>query len=259
MKIRTEALKAMKGNQKISCLTSYDSITAKIFDSAGIELILVGDSAANTVLGQDSTLGITLQEMITFGKAVAQSVKSAMTVLDLPFGSYELSAEQALENSIQAMKQTGADAVKLEGHRPETVAKLVQNGIPVMAHLGFTPQSLNTIGGYKVQGRDHGEHLLEQAIQLQQAGSFSIVLEMVPSELATKLTETLTIPTIGIGAGNSTDGQILVWQDFAGLNQKTPKFVREFANIGEQLSQATAEYVKSVRTGNFPSEAESFS
>lgn len=249
----------MKGNQKISCLTSYDAITARIFDSAGIELILVGDSAANTVLGHDSTLGITLQEMIIFGRAVAQSVRTALTVLDLPFGSYEISADQALESSVQAIKQTGAGAVKLEGYRPETIAKLVGNGIPVMAHLGFTPQSLNTIGGYKVQGRDDAERLIQQALDLEQAGSFSIVLEMVPADLARKITEALSIPTIGIGAGNATDGQILVWQDFAGLSQKHPKFVRKFANLGEQLTEATSEYVESVRSGTFPSSEESFS
>lgn len=259
MKIRTETIKALKGKHKISCLTSYDFMTAKIFDEAGIEILLVGDSAANTVLGQPSTLGITLDEMISFGKAVSQSVKSSLVVMDLPFGSYELSASQALESSIRVMKETGADAVKLEGNRPDTIAELVSNGIPVMGHLGFTPQSVNTIGGYRVQGRqEQAQQLLEQAKSLEQAGCFSIVLEMVPGAVAAEISSQLAVPTIGIGAGNGTDGQILVWQDFAGLNQKPPSFVRKFANLHQELEAATKDYIDQVRSQQFPNETESF-
>lgn len=262
MKIRTETIKSFKNQRPITCLTSYDSLTAKIFDEAGIDLILVGDSAANTVLGKPTTLPITLEEMISFGSAVASSVKNSLVVIDMPFGSYEISPEEALRNSIEVMKRTGADALKLEGgsNRLETIKLLIENGIPVMGHLGFTPQSVNQMGGFKVQGRGEDSHLIEdEAKKLEEAGVFSLVLEMVPAQLATQITQQLSIPTIGIGAGSQTDGQILVWQDFAGLSEKLPKFAKTYANLKTDLENATKEYIREVQSREFPSSDESFS
>lgn len=261
MKIRTETIKSLKSKRPITCLTSYDSMTARIFDEAGIDLILVGDSAANTVLGKPTTLPITLQEMISFGGAVSASAKNALVVIDMPFGSYEVSPEQALENSLEVMKQTGADAVKLEGgtNRVESIRLLVENGIPVMGHLGFTPQSVNQMGGFRVQGRGAESELIKkQALELQDAGVFSIVLEMVPGELAKDITDSITVPTIGIGAGNQTDGQILVWQDFAGLSERVPKFVKTYTNMRGTLEKATADYIADVQSRSFPSAENSF-
>lgn len=261
MKTRTETIKSLKNKRPIVCLTSYDSMTAKIFDESGIDLILVGDSAANTVLGKPTTLPITLEEMISFGSAVSGSVEKAMVVIDMPFGSYEISPDEALKNSIEVMKKTGADAVKLEGgsNRVDAIKLLVENGIPVMGHLGFTPQSVNQMGGFKVQGRgEDSESIIDQAKRLQEAGVFSLVLEMVPTELAAKISEQLSIPTIGIGAGNKTDGQILVWQDFAGLSEKLPKFVKTYANLREDLLKATGDYIQEVQSRQFPSSENSF-
>lgn len=261
MKIRTETIKGFKNKRPITCLTSYDAMTATIFDQAGIDLILVGDSAANTVLGKPTTLPITLEEMISFGAAVSSAVESALVVIDMPFGSYEISPEEALRNSIEVMKRTGADAVKLEGgsNRIETIKLLIENGIPVMGHLGFTPQSVNQMGGFKVQGRgSDSEEIQRQAKELEDAGVFSIVLEMVPSELAAGLSADLSIPTIGIGAGNQTDGQILVWQDFAGLSERLPKFVKKYANLRAELEKATADYIQEVQSRVFPSSENSF-
>ena len=261
MKTRTETIKSLKSKRPISCLTSYDALTAKIFDESGIDLILVGDSASNTVLGKNSTLPATLEEMIIFGTAVASSVQSSLVVIDMPYGSYELSPEQALENSIRVMKETGADAVKLEGgeNRVEAIKLLIENGIPVMGHLGFTPQSVNQMGGFKVQGRgEQAEQIQQQALMLQRAGVFSIVLEMVPTDLAKLISQELVIPTIGIGAGNETDGQILVWQDFAGLSEKTPKFVKQYAQLRSSLTEATEQYIQEVQLREFPSSSNSF-
>lgn len=261
-KVRTSSLAQLKASgTKFSCLTSYDATTAEIFDEAGIEVILVGDSAGNTVLGHDSTLEVTLDEMISFGKAVSSSVKRALVVVDMPFGSYEVSASQAVENAISIMKRSGAAAVKLEGgsNRTAQVQAIVAAGIPVMGHLGFTPQSVHALGGFKVQGRgEDAANLEKDALALQQAGVFAIVLEMVPSELAKDLTKKLTIPTIGIGAGNLTDGQILVWQDFAGLSSGSRKFVKQYANLRRELSRAAASYRAEVISGEFPGKQNSF-
>jgi 3-methyl-2-oxobutanoate hydroxymethyltransferase len=261
-KIRTSSLLAMKqAGTKFSCLTSYDFITAQIFDEAGIEVILVGDSAGNTVLGHENTLEVSVDEMISFGKAVATAAKHSLVVIDMPFGSYEISAEQALENAIKLMKQSGAEAVKLEGGaaRSPQIKALVQAGIPVMGHLGFTPQSVHSLGGFKVQGRgEQGAKLLEDAQALQEAGVFALVLEMVPAQLAKDITDSLSIPTIGIGAGNQTDGQILVWQDFAGLSSGSRKFVKQYSNLREQLTQAAASYRAEVQSGKFPDAEHSF-
>lgn len=262
-KVRTSTLAQFKAaGQKFACLTSYDHMTAQIFDAAEIDVILVGDSAADNSLGYGSTLPITVEEMIPFGRAVAGSVKRALVVVDLPFGSYELSPAQALENSIKIMKQTGADAVKLEGGsaRAETIQTLVSNGIPVMAHLGFTPQSVNTLGGFKIQGRGEGhEALISDALAVESAGAFAVVLEMIPAQLAGEISAKLRIPTIGIGAGAATDGQILVWTDFAGLSSAKPrKFVRRFAEIGKTLGEAARIYKEAVAKGAFPAKENEF-
>jgi 3-methyl-2-oxobutanoate hydroxymethyltransferase len=262
-KVRTSSLLHFKQTgQKITCLTSYDALTAGIFDSAQIDVLLVGDSAADNSLGYESTLPITIDELIPFGRAVAKAVQRALVVVDLPFGSYELSPQQALENSIKVMKTTGADAVKLEGGavRTETIELLVANGIPVMAHLGFTPQSVNTLGGFKVQGRgEAAEVLLDDAKAVQAAGAFAVVLEMIPAQLAVEVSKALHIPTIGIGAGSGTDGQILVRTDFAGLTGGKPrKFVRRFAEIGETLKAAAETYRNAVTGSEFPAKEHEF-
>ena len=261
--IRTSSLADFKGaGRKFSCLTSYDALTAGAFDEAGIEVLLVGDSAADNVLGYTSTLPITVEEMIPFGRAVAGAAKRALVVVDMPFGSYETSAEDALKNGIQIMKLTGAGAVKLEGGAKVApqIAALTAAGVPVMAHLGFTPQSVNQLGGFKVQGRgEAAEALLADALAVEAAGAFALVLELVPAPIAAEITAKLSIPTIGIGAGNSTDGQILVWTDFAGLaGHKPRKFVRRFANLHDTLLEAAKTYRSEVQSSSFPSADESF-
>lgn len=261
--VRTAHLAEFKAKKmKFSCLTSYDSLTASIFDEAGIEVILVGDSAADNSLGYQTTLPITLDEMISFGRAVAGAVKRSLVVVDLPFGSYETSPSDALASAIRIMKETGATAVKLEGgeRSAEAIRSITEAGIPVMAHIGFTPQSVHNLGGFKVQGRgDDAEQLLADAIAVQQAGAFAVVLELVPAPLAESITETLSIPTIGIGGGNATDGQILVWTDFAGLSAHKPrKFVRQYANLRETLLEAARNYRQDVANGAFPNNSELF-
>lgn len=261
MKIRTGTLAKLKAEgKKFAALTSYDHLTAQIFDEAGIEVLLVGDSAGNVVLGHSTTVPVTLEEMIPFGRSVAAAAKSALVVVDLPFGSYEVSDAQALESSIKVMKQTSADAVKLEGARYSQVSAITNAGIPVMGHLGFTPQSVNQLSGFKVQGRgEAGEQLIEQCLQLEQAGAFAIVLEMVPAALASRITSQLSIPTIGIGAGSDCDGQILVWTDMAGLGQKAPSFAKKFAELRTILSSAASQYRHEVATGSFPEPDRDFS
>ncbi|MFM1767011.1 MAG: 3-methyl-2-oxobutanoate hydroxymethyltransferase, partial [Actinomycetota bacterium] len=248
MKIRTSTLAALKQKgHKFSCLTSYDALTAEIFDQAGIEVILVGDSASNTVLANDGTLPITLDEMLVFGRAVSRSTKSALVVLDMPFGSYEVSPIQAVENGIRAMKESGAAALKIEGARTAQISALVEAGIPVMGHVGFTPQSVHALGGFKVQGRgEAGEKILRDCLEIEAAGAFAIVLEMVPADLAAKITAELSIPTIGIGAGNQTDAQILVWTDFAGLGAKSPSFAKQYLNLRQSLLDAASLYRSEV-------------
>lgn len=261
MKIRTSTLLALKQKgQRFSCLTSYDALTAEIFDEAGIEVILVGDSASNTVLANDGTVPITLDEMLVFGRAVARTAKNALVVLDMPFGSYEISAMQALENGIRAMKESGAAAIKLEGARTEQIKALVDAGIPVMGHVGFTPQSVHALGGFKVQGRgDSADEILRDCLAIQEAGAFAVVLEMVPADLAERITNELSIPTIGIGAGHKTDAQILVWTDFAGLGAKAPSFAKQYLNLRQDLSNAAVNYRSEVLSGEFPTGEQSFS
>ena len=262
-RVRTTSLKDFKiAGAKFACLTSYDHLTAAIFDEAGIDVLLVGDSAADNALGYTTTLPITVAEMIPFGRAVASAAKRALVVIDMPFGSYETGVADAVENAIALIKQTGAAAVKLEGGArvAEQIKAITTAGIPVMGHLGFTPQSVNALGGFKVQGRgEDAAALLADALAIQAAGAFAIVFEMVPAEIATVISEQLAVPTIGIGAGNGTDGQILVWTDFAGLSEHKPrKFVKSFANLRETLSMAAAKYKQEVAIGAFPAAQHSF-
>jgi len=223
--------------------------------------LLVGDSAADNVLGYETTLPITVEEMIPFGRAVSRAAKRALVVVDMPFGSYESGPEEALENAIKIMKLTGASAVKLEGglRSVKQIEALVTAGIPVMAHIGFTPQSVHSLGGAKVQGRgDSSQALIDDALAVQAAGAFSVVLELVPSALADEVTKLLEIPTIGIGAGSGTDGQILVWTDFAGLYPgKARKFVKQYANLRSTLFEAASTYRQEVANSVFPSEEHS--
>ncbi|NBU23193.1 MAG: 3-methyl-2-oxobutanoate hydroxymethyltransferase [Actinobacteria bacterium] len=260
MKIRTGTLANLKAKQeKFACLTSYDALTSQIFDEAGIEVILVGDSAGNVVLGYETTVPVTIDQMVHFGKAVSQAAKSALVVIDMPFGSYEISSSQALDSAIRIMKETSADAVKLEGARPESIKALVDAGIPVMGHLGFTPQSVNQLSGFKVQGRgSDAEKLLAQAKALESAGAFAIVLEMIPAGLAAEITRALEIPTIGIGAGAECDGQILVWTDFAGLSDRSPKFAKKYLELRSSLADAATIYRDEVKSGSFPKTEHSF-
>jgi 3-methyl-2-oxobutanoate hydroxymethyltransferase len=256
--IRTSTLTEFKkSGHKFSALTSYDSLTSAIFDEAGIEVLLVGDSAADNALGYETTLPITVDEMIPFGRAVSKSTKRALVVVDMPFGSYESGPETALENAIKILKLTGAGAVKLEGglRSCAQIQTLVSAGIPVMAHIGFTPQSVHTLGGAKVQGRgDSAAVLMEDAKAVQDAGAFAVVLELVPASLAEEVTNALHIPTIGIGAGSGTDGQILVWTDFAGLYPGKPrKFVKQYADLRMTLKDAASRYREEVSSGTFPS------
>jgi 3-methyl-2-oxobutanoate hydroxymethyltransferase len=248
--------------RKFSCLTSYDQQTAAIFDEAGVNVLLVGDSAADNALGYATTLPITVDEIIPFGRAVAGAANSALVVVDMPFGSYEASTEDAVRNAVKIMKQTGAAAVKLEGGRrsAEQISAIVEAGIPVMGHIGFTPQSVHALGGFKVQGRgDAADDVMAEALAVQAAGAFAVVLELVPADLAAKITAELSIATIGIGAGAHTDGQILVWTDFAGLAPGKPrKFVRQYMNLREQLLEAAKSYVSDVESKSFPNESESF-
>lgn len=262
-KVRTHHLQKWKAEgHKWAMLTAYDFSTARIFDDAGIPVLLVGDSAANVVYGYDTTVRVTVDELIPLVSAVVRGAEHALVVADLPFGSYESSPAQALATATRFMKETGAHAVKLEGGErvAEQIATLTQAGIPVIAHIGFTPQSVNSLGGYRVQGRgDAGDQTIHDAIAVAEAGAVAVVLEMVPAELATQITGKLTIPTVGIGAGPNCDAQVLVWQDMAGLTSgKTAKFVKKFAQIGDVLRSAATQYADEVAAGAFPAQEHSY-
>jgi 3-methyl-2-oxobutanoate hydroxymethyltransferase len=262
-KVRIPHLRAMKDRgERIAMLTSYDQMTAEIFDRAGIPVLLVGDSAANNVLGYETTLPVTVDELIPLVRAVSGAAKRALVVADLPFGSYQTSPEQALTTAVRFMKEAGAHAVKLEGGAAvvEQVRTLVGAGIPVMAHLGFTPQSEHSLGGYRVQGRgDHAEQLVQDALAVEAAGAFAVVLEMVPADVAKRVTAELAVPTIGIGAGVDCDGQVLVWQDMAGLRSgPMPRFVKRYADLRSVLTAAASAFRDEVSTGVFPAEEHSF-
>jgi 3-methyl-2-oxobutanoate hydroxymethyltransferase len=246
-------LKAAKAaGEKWAALTSYEQMTAEIFDAAGIPVLLVGDSAGNNFLGEENTIAVTVDELIPLTRAVVRASKRALVVADLPFGSYESSPEQALQTSTRFFKEAGAMAVKLEGAHLATVEKLTAAGIPVMGHLGLTPQSLHQLGGYRVQGREDGDAIFDAALALEKAGAFAIVLELVPAELAARITAALSIPTVGIGAGVNCDAQILVWTDLVGLTAKPPKLAKAYRNLRQEISGAAQEFASDVRGGTFP-------
>lgn len=248
--------------EKITMLTAYDGVTATILDAAGVDTLLVGDSIGNVMHGHTSTIPVTVDDMIPAARAVARAAKRALVIVDLPFGSYEAGPAQALETSVRIFKETGAAAVKLEGGRRMAVQirALTDAGIPVVGHLGFTPQSENLLGGPRVQGRGDAaaEALCADAKAVEEAGAIAVVLEMVPVEVAARVTEILRIPTIGIGAGPECDGQVLVWTDMAGMTEWSPRFAKRFAELGQALQQAAADYVADVKGGTFPDEAHSF-
>jgi 3-methyl-2-oxobutanoate hydroxymethyltransferase len=247
--------------EKWPMLTAYDALTARVFDEAGIPVLLVGDSAGMVVYGHDTTIPVTVDDLIPLTAAVVRGTSRAMVIADLPFGSYQGSPGAALAAAVRFLKEAGAHAVKLEGgHRVlRQVEDLVAAGIPVMGHLGLTPQSVNAFGGFRVQGRgEDGERLLHDAKALQAAGAFSVVLEAVPAELAARVTASLSIPTIGIGAGPDCDAQVLVWQDMAGLSERTPKFAKRYADVGGVLGQAARTFAAEVVGGTFPTEEYSY-
>ncbi len=259
----TSKIRACKGRQKITCLTAADYATAHLIDESGIPLVLVGDSLAMTVLGYETTLPVTIEEMLHHTRAVARGVKNALVIADMPFMSYQLSPRQALENAGRLLKEAGADAVKIEGGeiRLETVRLLTANGIPVVGHIGLTPQSVRQMGGYKVQGKnaEAAEELLKDAKVLTDAGIFALVLECVPRTLAAEITRQVSVPTIGIGAGPECDGQVLVTHDMLGLHAEiSPSFAKRYANLAEQMKKAFAEYRDEVTNGKFPTADHSF-
>ncbi|MEK0157203.1 3-methyl-2-oxobutanoate hydroxymethyltransferase [Arthrobacter oryzae] len=262
-RIRTHHLQQAKANgEHFAMLTAYEQYTAEIFDEAGIEVLLVGDSASNNVFGNETSLPVTVEELLPLCRAVARSAKRALVVADLPFGSYEVSAEQAVATGVRFLKEGLAHAVKIEGGKfyAETVRAMVQAGIPVMAHIGFTPQSEHSLGGYRVQGRgDDAQRLIDDAVALADAGAFSVLMEMVPAATAAAVDAAIAVPTVGIGAGNTTTGQVLVWQDMAGLRGgKMAKFVKQYADLRTSLSNAAKAYGDDVRTGQFPGPEHSF-
>ncbi len=248
--------------ERWAMLTAYDTYTAEIFDEAGIPVLLVGDSAANNVYGYENTLPVTVDELLPLVKAVVRGAKSALVVADLPFGSYQTGPEQALTTAFRFMKEGGAHAVKLEGGAriAPQVDALAGSGVPVMAHLGFTPQSEHALGGFRVQGRgEAADRLVEDALALQAAGAFAVVLEMVPADVAKRVTAELAIPTIGIGAGPDCDAQVLVWLDMAGMNRgRKPRFVKQYADLGGILLDAARRFGDDVRGGGYPDAEHSY-
>ncbi len=255
----TEVAEMKRRGDRIVMVTAYDAPGARFADAAGIDLVLVGDSAAMVVLGHDSTVPATMDEMLMLTRAVTRGARRPLVVADMPFGSFQVSDEEALANAIRFVKEAGADAVKLEGAGPSLsrVRALVGAGIPVMGHIGLTPQSATMLGGFKAQGRtaEKARRLVEDAVALEEAGCFSLVLEAVPSPVATRITETLAIPTIGIGAGAGCDGQVLVYHDLLGLYEaRAPRFVKRYAALADEIRAALEAYADDVRSGRFPAE-----
>lgn len=249
--------KAKAEGRKLTMLTAYDYSTAKLIDEAGVDSILVGDSLGNVILGYDSTIPVTMEDMIHHGAAVSRGAKEALVVVDMPFMSYQVSVEEAVRNAGRLMQEGHCGAVKLEGGREvcPQIRAIVNAGIPVMAHLGLTPQSIHAFGGHRVQGKteEAARRLLEDAKLVQEAGAFSVVLEAIPSSLAKLITESLAIPTIGIGAGGDCDGQVLVYQDMLGMfSDFKPKFVKQYANVGQVMKEAFGAYIEEVQSGAFP-------
>jgi 3-methyl-2-oxobutanoate hydroxymethyltransferase len=257
-------IKKMKAaGEKISMLTAYDYAMSSVIDECGIDIILIGDSLGNVILGYDTTLPVTMEDMLHHTKAVARAARNSLVVADMPFLSYQISVEKALANAGRFLQEAGAQAVKLEGGREfaQTVHKITAAGIPVMAHLGLTPQSIHQLGGFRVQGKkeDAAARIIEDAKILEDAGAFSIVLELVPEKLAEEITKSLTIPTIGIGAGIHCDGQVLVINDMLGLYDKfTPRHVKKFVNLNPKIKKAVKNYIHEVKNGSFPDSEHSF-
>ncbi|MEE3467646.1 MAG: 3-methyl-2-oxobutanoate hydroxymethyltransferase [Eubacterium sp.] len=254
---------AKADGQKLTMLTAYDYSTAKLIDEAGVNSILVGDSLGNVILGYEDTIPVTMEDMIHHGAAVSRGTKNALLIIDMPFMSYQVSVEEALKNAGRLMKEGGADAVKLEGgHRvcPQ-IRAMVEAGIPVCAHIGMTPQSVNAFGGFKVQAKTESAArlLIEEALAVEEAGAFAVVMECVPAKLAAMVTEKLSIPTIGIGAGGGCDGQVLVYADMLGMfSDFVPKFVKQYAKVGDIMKDAIHSYIEEVGSGAFPTEAHTF-
>ncbi len=263
-KVTTNTLQKMKTNgEKISMLTAYDFSFAKLIDAAGIDIILVGDSASNVMAGHETTLPITLDHMIYHAQSVVRGVDRCLVVVDLPFGTYQSNSDIALASAIKIMKETGGHTIKLEGGEEvvESVKKIVKAGIPVMGHLGLTPQSIYKFGTYTVRAKeaDEATQLKKDALLLQEAGAYAIVLEKIPAALAKEVSESLTIPTIGIGAGNACDGQVLVMHDMLGINQEfKPRFLRQYANLAEVIHAAVMQYIEDVKSSDFPNATEQY-
>lgn len=262
-KIRTHHLRRYKDDeQKFAMLTAYDAMMANVLDEAGIEVLLVGDSAANVMQGSPSTLSITVDELLVYAKSVVNGVVRSLVVADLPFGSYQVSPEQAVQTAVRFMKEAGVHAVKMEAHAGTApfIKAVVDAGIPVMAHIGFTPQAEHQLGGFRVQGRgDQAQKVIDDALALESAGAFCVLVEMVPADLAAELDAALSIPTIGIGAGRSTTGQVLVWQDMLGLNAgRLPRFVKQYADLRGTITEAAQSFRREVREGTFPASEHSF-
>jgi 3-methyl-2-oxobutanoate hydroxymethyltransferase len=263
-KVTTQRFKEMKQKgEKISMLTSYDYTMAGIVDEAGIDAILIGDSASNVIIGNSTTLPITVDQMIYHASCVVKAVKRALVICDMPFGSYQVNVTEGISNAIRIMKESGCDALKLEGGIEiiDTVKKIISAGIPVMGHLGLTPQSINKFGTYTVRAKEEAEaeKLISDAHALEEAGCFSITLEKIPAKLAEKVSKELSIPTIGIGAGNGTDGQVLVIQDMLGMNKGfKPRFLRHYADLNTVITDAIDNYITDVKDGDFPNENEQY-
>lgn len=263
-KVTTHQLQEMKSRgEKISMLTAYDFSMAKIIDAAGIDVILVGDSASNVMAGNQTTLPITLDQMIYHAKSVVKAVERALVIVDIPFGSYQGNSSEALRSAIRIMKESGAHGIKMEGgiEIKESVVRILSAGVPVMGHLGLIPQSIYKLGTYTVRAKDEIEatKLIEDAKVLEECGCFSIVLEKIPAKLAKKVTDMISVPTIGIGAGPDVDGQVLVVHDMLGINQHfKPRFLRQYANLQQIMSDAVTSYISDVKTGNFPNQKESY-
>ncbi len=263
-KVTTHRLVEMKQRgEKISMLTAYDYSMAKLIDQAGMDVILVGDSASNVMAGNVTTLPITLDQMIYHGKSVVKAVNRALVVVDLPFGTYQGNSKEALASAIRVMKETHADCIKLEGGAEvrESIERILCAGIPIMGHLGLTPQSINKFGTYTVRAREEAEanKLIEDAHLLEEIGCFALVLEKIPAELAARVASELTIPVIGIGAGGGVDGQVLVMHDMLGINQGfSPRFLRRYANLGEEITRAVQAYIEDVKSQDFPNEKEQY-
>ncbi len=262
--ITTQRLLEMKQRgEKIAMLTAYDYTSAKIIDEAGIDIILVGDSAANVMAGHETTLPITLDQMIYHAQSVVKAVKNPMVVVDMPFGTYQGNSKQAVFSAIRIMKESEADAVKVEGGSEilESVSRILSTGIPVMGHLGLTPQSIHKFGTYSVRAKEEAEatKLIEDALALEEAGCFAIVLEKIPATLGTKVSEALKIPVIGIGAGNGVDGQVLVMHDMLGLTQEfSPRFLRRYHNLHDEMLKAVRNYISDIRSKEFPNDQEQY-